>query len=185
MKKILMCFSVGTFLLSCNNDKDKTTDTSSVTKDSTMATATDKPAVDLPYTASYTSNFTTDVSDADLKTVMVSYKDWADGNMANVAKAYGDTLAWDRANGEHYKLPNAGIMKLWIAYRDSLSSVVIDMQAWQKMYATDKKMAWVATWYKETDTYKSGKADSGYYHDLNLITDGKISYLEQYKRAAK
>ncbi len=181
MKKILLCFLCGTFLLSCNNDKTEPGATATPAADSTVKSST----VDLPYTASYSSTFTTDVSDADLKMLMVSYKDWADGNMANVAKAYSDTLVWDRPTGDHLKLPNADIMKIWTTYRDSLSSIVIDMQAWQKMYSVDKKMGWVATWYKETDTYKSGKADSGYYHDLNLLKDGKISYLEQYKRAAK
>jgi hypothetical protein len=182
MTKFLLCCCAGAFLLSCNNGE--TTKAPAAT-DSSATIKADKPAVDLPYTASYSSDFTTDVSDADLKTVLVSYKDWADGNMANVAKAYTDTLLWDRPSGERLRLPNAGIMKVWSTYRDSLSSIVIDMQAWQKIYAADKKHGWVATWYKETDTYKSGKADSGYYHDLNLLTDGKISYVEQYKRPAK
>jgi hypothetical protein len=31
------------------------------------------------------------------------------------------------------------LIKIWGTYRDSLSSVAIDMQGWQKMYATDKK----------------------------------------------
>jgi len=166
--------------LSCNNSKTESAATGTVASDTTV-----KATVDLPYTASYSSNFNTDVSDADLKTVMISYKDWADGNMANVAKSYADTLEWDRPSGEHYKLPNAGIMKMWATYRDSLSSITIDMQGWQKMYSVDKKTGWVAAWYKEIDTYKSGKVDSGYYHDLNMLKDGKISYLEQYKRAAK
>lgn len=184
MKKIILCFSVGAFLLSCNNDKDKN-DTSSSTKDSTVTTTTDKPAVDLPYKASYTSNFNTDVSDADLKLVLMSYKYWADGNMSNVAKEYGDSLEWYRPTGEHMQLPNAGIMKIWTAYRDSLSSITIDMQAWQKMYASDKKEGYVVTWYKEIDTYKGGKADSGYFHDINKVTNGKITMLEQFKRPAK
>ena len=182
MKKFLLCCCAGAFLLSCNNnDASKTT----ASTDSTTTAKTDKPAVDLPYTASYSSSFSTDVSDADLKTVMMSYKDWADGNMTNVAKEYGDTLEWDRPNGEHYKLPNAGIMKIWTAYRDSLSSITIDMEAWQKMYSTDKKDSMVVTWYKEIDTYKGGKVDSGYYHDINQLKNGKITWLGQYKRAAK
>lgn len=183
MKKFLLCCCAGAFLVSCNNGK--TTDTSTTAKDSTVATTTDKPAADLPYTASYSSSFSTNVSDADLKTVLMSYKDWADGNMSNVAKEYGDTLEWDRPNGEHYKLPNVGIMKMWTTYRDSLSSIALDMQAWQKMYSTDKKDGIVVAWYKETDTYKNGKVDSGYYHDINVVKNGKIDYLGQYKKAAK
>lgn len=178
MKKILFCFSIAFLLLSCNNGTTKTEATSN---DSTSQ----KPAVDLPYTASYSSSWSTDVSDADLKLVLMSYKDWADGNMSNVAKAYSDTLVWDRPNGEHYKLPNAAIMKMWTTYRDSLSSITIDMEGWQKMYSTDKKEGHIVTWYKEIDTYKTGKADSGYYHDINRLKDGKITWLGQYKRAAK
>lgn len=134
MKKILSSF-LCLILLSCNNDKTGSGATAT-TPDSTGKSRT----VDLPYAASYTTNFTTDVSDADLKTVMISYKDWADGNMTNVAKAYSDTLEWDKPSGEHYRLPNAGVMKMWTDYRDSLSSIVIDMQAWHKMYAADQKM---------------------------------------------
>ena len=177
MNKILLCFSCTAILLSCNNGK---TETAASTTDSTT-----KITADLPFTASYSSSFNTDVSDADLKTVLVSYKDWADGNVANVAKAYADTMTWNKPDGENYTLPNAGIVKMWTTYRDSLSSITIDMQGWQKMHSIDKKGNWVAAWYKETDTYKSGKADSGYYHDLNLLRDGKIVLLEQYKRPAK
>ena len=179
MTKIILCFSCAIMLLSCNNSKTE----SAATTDAKDSTA--KSTVDLPYTASYSSSFNTDVSDADLKTVMASYKDWADGNMANVAKAYADSMQWMRHDGQSYKNPKDGIMKLWTGYRDSLSSITIDMQGWQKLHSIDKKDNWVATWYKEIDTYKSGKADSGYYHDLNMVKDGKIVVLEQYKRAAK
>ena len=180
MKKMLFCFFCGTILLSCGDSKTESAATAENTADSTA-----KSTVDLPYTASYSSDFNADVPDADLKTVLVSYKDWADGNMTNVAKAYADTMEWDRPTGEQYKLPNADIMKMWTTYRDSLSSITIDMQGWQKMHSVDKKENWIATWYKEIDTYKSGKADSAYYHDLNLVIDGKIALLEQYRRVAK
>jgi ketosteroid isomerase-like protein len=181
MKKIMMMLLCGAFVTACNNDKDKKTETDKGDKKETISTT---PA-DLPYTASFSSSFTTDVSDADLKLVLTSYKDWADGNMANVTKEYGDSMTWIRPSGEFYHLPNADIMKMWTTYRDSLSSIKIDMQAWQKMYATDKKEAYVVTWYKEIDTYKGGKADSGYYHDINQVKNGKIIQLEQYKRTAK
>jgi len=176
MKKIVLCFMLGAFLWSCNNN-DKTTTAS--------ATDTTKTTTDLPYTASYSSSFNTDVSDADLKLVLMSYKDWADGNMTNVASEYSDTLEWDRPSGDHYKLPKADIMKMWTTYRDSLSSITIDMEAWQKMYSTDKKEGHVVTWYKEIDTYKDGRVDSGYYQDINRLKDGKISWLGQYRRQAK
>jgi|SRR6185369_12852439 len=178
MKRVFFLFGIAAIIASCQDNAK--TEATSTGKDSSS-----KMAVDLPYTASYSSSFTTDVSDADLKLVLMSYKDWADGNMANVATEYSDTLEWDRPSGDHYKLPKADILKMWGTYRDSLKSITIDMEGWQKMYATDKKEGHVVTWYKEIDTYKDGRVDSGYYHDINRVKDGKISWLGQYKRAAK
>ena len=186
MKQFLLCCAAATFLVSCNSSDTGKSTASGDSTSTTTATATPKPTVDLPYTASYSSSFTADVSDADLKTVLMGYKDWADGNMTNVAKSVGDSLEWYRADGAHFKLSNAGIMKLWGTYRDSLSSVAIDMEAWQKMYSTDKKDSIISAWYKETDTYKGGKkVDSAYYNDINLMKGGKIVYLESYRRPAK
>ena len=74
---------------------------------------------------------------------------------------------------------------MFTTYRDSLSSVTIDMQGWQKMYATDKKDGYIVTWYDETDTYKTGKVDSASYHDINQVKDGKIVWYSQYKRPKK
>lgn len=180
MNKILSLICFASLVASCNSSESKTEATAST--DST--TASPAPA-DLPYTASYSSNWSDNVSDADLKTVMVSYKDWADGNMTGLGNVMGDTVSIDMSSGTHMTLSNAALMKMWKASRDSMSSVTIDMQAWNKMYATDKKEAFIVTWYKETDTYKMGKVDSAYYHDINQVKNGKIVHFEQYKRPAK
>ncbi|MBK9570608.1 MAG: hypothetical protein IPO53_12315 [Chitinophagaceae bacterium] len=74
---------------------------------------------------------------------------------------------------------------MWGTNRDSLSSVKIDMESWNKMYATDKKEGYIVTWYKEYDTYKTGKVDSASYHDINLLKNGKIVWYSQYKRPMK
>ena len=179
MKKLLLLISFGALLFACNDKKEKTEAT---TTGDEKVTAT---PTDLPYTASYSSSFNENVSDADLKMVLVSYKDWADGNMENLSRVYGDSITWDNTSGEHFRMSNADIMNKWKMYRDSLSSVTIDMQAWHKMYATDKKEAYVVTWYLEIDTYKTGKADSAYIHDINQVKDGKIIELQQYKRPKK
>lgn len=178
MKKFLFYLSFGAFLLSCNNDKDKPAATA--TTDNAV-----KSTVELPYTASYSSSWSTDVPDADLKMVLMTYKDWADNNMSGLKNAFGDTLAVDMASGDNMRKPKADIMKLFSTYRDSLSSVKIDMAGWQKMFATDKKEGYIVTWYDETDTYKNGKVDSASYHDINQVKDGKIIYYAQYKRPKK
>ncbi len=177
MKKIILFFSCILFLLSCNNEKEKTAATETAT--------TEKPAVDLPYKASYSSSFTTDVSDADLKMVLMTYKDWENNNLSSVSAALADTVTVDFSTGDRVKAPRADIIKMFTTYRDSLSSVKVDMQGWQKMYATDKKEGYIVTWYDETDTYKNGKVDSASYHDINQVKDGKIIWYAQYKRPKK
>lgn len=177
MRKIFLCFCSAAFLLSCNNEK---------TEPATSTTpAPEKSTVELPYTASYSSNFTTDVSDADLKMVLTTYKDWADANMSGLEKTLADSVEVEFSSGGHFEGTKADLMKLWTTYRDSLSSVTIDMQGWHKMYAADKKEGYIVTWYKEIDTYKNGKADSAMYHDINQVKDGKITWYSQYKRPLK
>ena len=179
MKKILLCVSAAVLLLSCNSKTESTTATS---PDSTGATTA---TTDLPYKASYSSSWSTDVSDADLKMVLTTYKDWADGNMSNLSSSIADSIAVDFSSGDHFNGKRDSLIKIWGTYRDSLSSVAIDMQGWQKMYATDKKEGYIVTWYKETDIYKTGKVDSAYFHDINQVKDGKINWYSQYKRPAK
>jgi ketosteroid isomerase-like protein len=179
MKKVLFFSSLAFFLFACTNNDDKTKSAS------TTDTTSTKPMVDLPYTASYSSNWSTDVSDADLKTVLMTYKDWSDNNMSGLGKVMGDTVVVDMSSGDHLTKSNSDLMKMWSISRDSMSSVKIDMKGWHKMYATDKKEGYVVTWYDETDTYKTGKVDSASYHDINQLKDGKIIWYAQYKRPKK
>jgi hypothetical protein len=176
MKKIFLCLISGTFLFSCNSSSDKTATAKDSTTQSTVA---------LPFTASYSSSFTNDVPDSVLASVLNSYKDFSDGNVAKSMDAFGDTIDWFNWNGEHYKLPKADLAKIWTGFRDTLSSVKYDMQGWNKMYSTDKKNSFIVTWYKETDTYKNGKIDSAGYHDINEVRDGKIVWLTSYKTELK
>jgi len=177
MKKFLCSLLFALILLSCNNEADKTSTSSTDSSATTTGT--------LPYTASYSSSWTTDVSDSDLKMVLTSYKDWADGNMTGLANAFGDTLEFDAWNGDHMKLGKADLVKMWTGFRDSLSSVTIDMEAWDKKYSTDKKESHVVVWYKEIDTYKDGRVDSSRWHDINRVKDGKIVWYSQFKRQLK
>ena len=177
MRRILFGLLSGTVLLACNNAEVKST--------STTADSTAKMATDLPYTARYTANWSDNVSDADLKMVLNTYKDWSDANMPGLESALADTVEVDMADGMHLKKPKADIITMWKSHRDSLSSVAIKMDTWHKMYATDKKDGYIVTWYDETDTYKDGHVDSAAYHDINQVKDGKITWYATYKRPKK
>lgn len=181
MKKIIMFLLCGSFLVACNDKKDKPAPT-------TTTGATDntvKSTVDLPYTPSYSSSWSQDVSDADLKMVLMTYKDWSDGNINGLTGAMADTVTIDMASGDHKVMTNADLMKMWKTTRDSLSSVKISMDSWNKMYSTEKKDGYIVTWYDEYDTYKNGKVDSASYHDINQVKNGKIIWYSTYKRPKK
>lgn len=179
MRKIFFGVLIISVALSCNNAEVKS---ATDTKDTTAAT---KPAVDLPYTAGYESNWSDNVSDADLKMVLMTYKDWADNNMPGLEGALADTVTIDMSEGTHLVKAKADVINLWKLHRDSLSSVNIKMDAWHKMFATDKGDQYVVTWYDEYDTYKDGKVDSASYHDINQIKNGKLIWYSQYRRPKK
>jgi ketosteroid isomerase-like protein len=180
MKKFFLLLCPIAILAACNNASEKTATTS----DSTTVTA-EKPAVALPYTASYSSSFNDNVSDDDLKMVLTSYKDWADGDVNALVNVMADSLDFDEWNGTTTKIAKADLLKKWSSYRDSVSSVKIDMEAWNKMYSTDKKDGYIVVWYKEIDSLKNGKVDSARWHDINQVKDGKIVWYSQFRRPLK
>ncbi|WP_026898992.1 nuclear transport factor 2-like protein [Daejeonella oryzae] len=180
MKKLILFICLLAFFASCNTG-DKKADVNNQS-DSTVS---GKPAADLPYTATYTSNWSDNVSDEDLRKVLMTYKDWSSGNMEGLGNAMADSVEYDMNTGKKYKVTRSELLNMWKTSRDSLSSVAIEMNSWNKMYSPDKKDAYIVTWYKETDTYKNGKVDSAYYHDINQLKDGKIIWYSQYKRPAR
>ena len=141
MKRTFLCLCFAIFLFSCNSSK---TESASTSTDSTAKST----MTDLPYKASYSSNFTDDVSDADLKMVLMTYKDWADGNISNLANSISDSVYVEFNNGDKFNGTRADLMKIWNKTRDSLSSVTIDMQVLKKLYEPNKKDAAIITWYK-------------------------------------
>lgn len=179
MKKLSLLLCLVTFFASCNGVK---TGESGTNADST---STKNAPADLPYTATYTSSWSDNVSDADLRMVLMTYKDWSSGNMKGLGAAMGDSVEYAMNSGKVSKLTNPQLMEMWTASRDSLKSVVIEMQAWDKMYSTDRKDGYIVTWYKEIDTYKDGRVDSASYHDINQIKDGRIIWYSQFKRPLK
>ena len=178
MKKLALSICVLALVASCN------TTPKTELAGGGDSSSTSQPA-NLPYKASYSGIFNNNVSDADLNMVLKTYKDWSGGNMKALEAAMGDTVEYDMNTGKHLKLARPALMKMWTTSRDSLKSVTIEMEAWNKMYSIDKRDSFIVTWYKETDTYQTGKIDSAHYHDINQVKNGKIVWYSQYKRPAK
>jgi hypothetical protein len=141
-----------------------------------------KDSVTMPYKATYSSSWVLSDSAKYVQAVLQSMKDYEDNKVDNAPAYFGDTVAYDFFNGAKLKLKLDSFIKVLHQYRDSLSSVKIEVTAWDNLHSTDKNQDWVGTWYKETDTYKTGKVDSAFYHDDNLIKNGKIVYVMNSRR---
>jgi hypothetical protein len=172
MKKILFPFFVVAAVFSACENKE-------ASKASAVST------IKLPYEAVYTTDFTNKVSDSDLLVVLNSYKYWETGDLKALRATMGDSMSVDGADGFKFYGATDSLMKTWQTMRDSLSSVVIKMDVWLKNHAVKDSADYINVWYKEIDTYKSGKIDSSNFSDVNMIKKGKIVWFSQFRQKIK
>jgi ketosteroid isomerase-like protein len=178
MKKVLILFLIPLCFAACTGNS---TDSASATKDSVTVA---KDSVTLPYTAIYSSNFVQG-KPADVLTVLNNYKAWEDNDMAALKATLADTVEMIFASGTHMKLALDATMSEAKKFRDSLSKVQLTLYAWTSNHSVDKNEDWVNVWYKEIDTYKTGKVDSVFYEDDNRLKDGKIAWTSSHSQKLK
>jgi hypothetical protein len=138
----------------------------------------------MPYTATYSSDFTVG-KQSDVLTVLNSYKDWENGDMADLKATTGDSIQYIFPNGFVFNNTRDSFMSFASKFRDSLSKVQISVTAWTSNHSVDKNEDWVNVWYKETDTYKSGKVDSLNFEDANQLKGGKIVFVTSHEQKFK
>jgi ketosteroid isomerase-like protein len=175
MKKIPLLFLVPVFLISCTSSSSDST--ASAAKDSVAAVV-----VNLPYTASYSSNFVPG-KPADVLTTLNNYKAWETADMAAFRATLADSSTLILPSGRVITGKSDSLVKGAKQFRDSLSKVELDVVAWTSIHSVDKNEDWVSVWYKETDTYKTGKVDSANYQDDNRLQDGKIVLTSSHRQA--
>jgi hypothetical protein len=146
---------------------------------------TSESKMQLPYTATYTSDFNNNVSDSELLTVLNSYKYWETGDIKGLRSTMGDSIYVDGSDGYKFTGLTDSMMKNWQTMRDSLSSVKISMDVWLKNHAVKDSSDYINVWYKEIDTYKNGKVDSANYEDDNGLKNGKIVWFSSHKQLLK
>ena len=171
MKKYILSILVLTVLIVACNNKEETKTTASTIK--------------LPYEAGYATDFTNNVSDSDLLLTLNSYKYWETGDLNALRTTMGDSVSVYGADGFKFHGLSDSLMKTWTVSRDSFSSVVIKMDVWVKNHAVKDSMDYINVWYKEIDTYKTGKVDSAYYEDDNGLKNGKIVWFSSHKQHLK
>jgi hypothetical protein len=169
---VLFCFT------SCK-DSSTTSATTTAATDSAAA-----PAVTLPYTATYSSDFVPG-KQADVATVLESYKAWETNDMKAMRATFGDSVQILFPDGGQTSGLSDSVVKLAGRFRDSLSKVELSFYAWTSNHSVDKNEDWVNVWYKEIDTYKTGKVDSLVYQDDNLLKNGKIVWISSHSQKLK
>ena len=169
MKKIIFSFlSLAALIISCDNKEE--------------AKVTTESTVNLPYKATYTTNFTNNVSDSELLTALNTHKYWEAGDYKGLRSTMGDSMYVDGWDGFKFKGLTDSLMHIWQLTRDSMSSVVIKMDVWLKNHSVKDSADYVNVWYKEIDTYKTGKVDSAYYEDDNGLKNGKLIWYSSHKQ---
>lgn len=172
MKKyILIILLVAVYAVACNTKDTKTTSAASTIK--------------LPYEAGYATDFTNDVPDSSLLLVLNVYKYWENNDMKGLRSTMGDSMYVNGSDGFKFKGLADSIMKIWTGARDSMTSVKITMDVWLKNHSVKDSMDYINVWYKEIDTYKSGKVDSANYEDDNGLKNGKLIWYSQHKQILK
>jgi hypothetical protein len=177
MKKVLGLFLIPLVFVACTGSSTNTPSTPGA--DSAVAAA-----VTLPYTATYSSSFVPGKA-SDVATVLNNYKAWETGDMKAMKETYGDSVTLIFPNGFTYNNKLDSMMIMAAKYRDSLSKVDLTFFAWTSNHSVDKNEDWVNVWYKEVDTYKTGKVDSVIYQDDNLLKGGKIVWVSSHSQKLK
>jgi hypothetical protein len=170
-KSIFYCLVIAVAVAGCKTKESANTAQSS--------------SVQMPFTATYASNFTTDVPDSEVLTVLNSYKDWESGDLNALRSTMTDSQYFYTPDGFRFAGLTDSLMNHIKSGRDSLSSVQISMDAWTKDHSVKDNRNFVNVWYKETDTYKNGKVDSAAYEDVSGLKNGKIIYYSSHKRILK
>ena len=167
MKKTFILFLLPLCFAACTGS---TSDTKATAGNDSL---TASPPAPLPYTAAYSSNFVPG-KQADVLTVLNNYKTWETNDMKAMRATLGDTVTMEFPAGMRVTKQADSLIKMATLFRDSLSNVSLTLYAWTSNHSVDKNEDWVNVWYKEVDTYKTGKVDSVYYEDDNKLKDGKI-----------
>ena len=172
-KMILGFFTLSILFAGCAGSNNKT------------ETANAKSSIKLPYEASYTSDISDNVSDSDLLLALNTYKYWETGDMQGLRSTMGDSMSVNGADGFTFNGLTDSLMNYWQSHRDSMSSVSISMDVWRKNHVAKDSSNYITVWYKEIDTYKSGRVDSANFSDVNAVKNGKITWYSSFRQSLK
>ena len=169
MKQTVCILSLLIFALSLQAQDTKTK----------IKTKGNAPAMMLPYTAHYSSQFKIG-NPAHAEMVLQLWKDYDDNDFGKHAAWFADTMQMISTSGLVTK-GKAANMEAIKKYRSSLTSASSTVDAWIPLRSIDKNEDWVAIWGTETDTYADGHTEKSEIHEIWQINkDGKVVFIKQY-----
>lgn len=176
MKQVILCIAAASLLVACNNEK---------TEAVAGETKTDKPAVTLPYTASYSSSFEMGNPEYSATVLQGSWKDWENNKLENMKSWVADTILAFHSDRKVISGADS-LMANWMRARAKYTSVIDTIDAVIPVYSKDKKENWVLVWATEINTKADGTKDTvSIMETWRINKDGKADFLLQYDRATR
>ena len=174
MKKNHFIALLACTILSCNTPAKED---AKVNNDSTPVTAeAAKPAITLPYTATYSSDWTIGNQD-NVKIVLDLYKAFEENKIDDAYNQYlADTVTAQNYDAKHLVLSKQAVIKEAKEFRNTFKSVSEEFVAFVPLHSNDKNEDWVGTWMKERVVRNNGTKDSTYYMETWHFKDGKVTY---------
>jgi hypothetical protein len=179
MKKILV-LGIAALLGSCSNSPKETTVTESK-EDTLQSTPAPPPPVDLPYKASYSSDWS--IGDPKYtKIVLDFYKALEADNIAGSIDYFEDSVQFSTYDNRTIKRSKEEMFKLVKDFRKRFKSLNQEFYAFVTLHSNDRNEDWVGLWIKERGIRLNGKPDSTNYQENWRFRNGKVYSLGDYAR---
>jgi ketosteroid isomerase-like protein len=176
MKKTVLVLLTAGFMASCSTNAPETT-----AADTTVAAV---PAIVMPYTATYSSDFSMGNSEL-IKVVLDMYKAVEENRMEDLGKYYADSVIRYNFAQKQIMLTRDEMVKLATDFRAQFKEFSETPLAFTALHSNDRNEDWVVTWIKEKVVYNNGKVDSTTYQENWRFRDGKIYMVDSYAKYAK
>ena len=174
MKKLIALAFTG-LLFSCSSE----------TKDAnTKEEPKTEPAENLTYAYTLKDQPADNWDRGDQKNIVLvlnSLRAFENNNMDECVANFADSVQL-YLNEFEAKLPKDSARVFLQNARNSVKSLVIEMEDYETVISKDKKREWVSLWYKEKFTNDKGVMDSIFYMDDVRIIDGKIATIDEKSR---
>ncbi len=188
MKKVLLVALLACAIISCSSpttpaEEKPVVANAAVNNDSTSTTKMEEtaPAVNYPFTATYSSDWK--IGNPENASIVLNvYKALEDNNIDEFDKYLADSVTSQSYDGVQSIKSKAAIIKSVKEYRNTLKSITEEFIAFVPLHSIDKNEDWVATWMKERVIRKDGTKDSTLYMETWRFKNDKIYYRGGYAR---